>query len=138
MAKRKLVTFKKVLFFSLFIIKGKRFMTARDRNREQWGRDQRAVYLNVSIKLPVLSSCLGLCSSEVASIHMPKGSTVRLSIVAFNTEKLHFMVESIALSLVGERKVCVMALGICVRHMLKHRFQVFELQTWKQIHNTSL
>lgn len=45
-------------------------------------------------------------------------STVLLSIVAFNTEKLHLVVESIALSLARERKVHVTALGTCVWDIL--------------------
>lgn len=41
-----------------------------------------------------------------------------LNMVAFNTEKLHLIVEPTALSLAGERKVHVTALGTYVQHML--------------------
>lgn len=56
----------------LCIVKGKEFMTAGNRNREHWRKDQKCV-LSGMIKVPVSSSCLRLCGSQAASFHMPKG-----------------------------------------------------------------
>lgn len=63
------------------------------------------MYLNVSIKLPgIVQLPVSLWFLNRFHPHAERDPrTVLLSIIAFNTEKLHLMVESTALSLGGER-----------------------------------